>query len=183
MPKALPGELRQAIINDLQEGRLSYEEIAAKRFGDGRKVGTISKIAKKENIPRKNGRPPKRKPFHNKCFQQKSPPQEPIAVENFDPEARLNIIDEALSQLKAILPECAYAKGMMEWSSALERLLEMRRYEEPPKPPETEGDGFYEALEAKVPEIWKDVDAEANAVQVDSLQHKTMETPDLVDPE
>jgi hypothetical protein len=40
-----------------------------------------------------------------------------------------------------------------------------------------------EALEQQTPEVWKDFDAEANAVQVDSLQHKTMETPDLVDPE
>ncbi|HNR59158.1 MAG TPA: hypothetical protein PKJ51_11945, partial [Methanothrix sp.] len=42
---------------------------------------------------------------------------------------RLTLLDEGLSTLKAILPRSRYPKGMMEWTSAVERLLEQRRKE------------------------------------------------------
>lgn len=183
MPKPLPKEIKQAILQDLREGRLSLEEIAAKRLGDGKKVGTISKIAKKAQIPvGKQGRK-KTQTFQQKLSNQKPIAFDDIALESFEPEVRLNLIDSALSQLKAILPETCDAKEIMEWSSALERLLGQRRQEAPPTPPSNESDGFFEALEAKTPEIWKDVDAEADAVQVDPIQHQTVEAPHLVDQE
>jgi hypothetical protein len=183
MPKPLPIEIKHAIIKDLREGRLSHEEIAAKRLGDGRKNGTISKIAKKAQIPvRKQGRR-KAKTFQQKPSSAIPAPLDDIELECFEPEVRLNLIDSALSQLKAILPETCDAKEIMEWSSALEKLLGQRRQEAPPTPPSNESDGFFEALEAKTPEIWIDVDAEVDVVQVDPIQHQTVEAPHLVDQE
>jgi len=129
MPPPLPPEIRNAIIEDLREGRLSFEEIAAKRLGDGGKKQTVSKIANQEGYSRKgNGRPPKkgRRPKVD------TPKPENIAnidLSTFGPEERLLLLDEGLSTLKAILPKSRYPKGMMEWTSAVERLMEQRRKE------------------------------------------------------
>lgn len=49
----IPDEIRAAIIQDGKEGRLSQEEIAAKRLGDKKKVGTISKILRKAGVSTK----------------------------------------------------------------------------------------------------------------------------------
>ena len=98
-------------------------------------------------------------------------------------EKRIALIDKGMAHLEAMLFEIDKPSGMRDWFVALGTAIDKRRLEEPQKPPEDESDGFMEALGLKTPEVWKDFDAEANAVQVDSLQHKTMETPDLVDPE
>jgi hypothetical protein len=71
---------------------------------------------------------------------------------------------------------------MRDWFVALGTAIDKRRLEAPPKIEENESDGFMEALEQKTPEVWKDVDAEADAVQVDPLQPKTVATPHVVDP-
>ena len=129
MPPPLPPEIRNAIIEDLREGRLSFEEIAAKRLGDGGKKRTVSKIANQEGYSRKgNGRPPKkgRRPKVD------TPKPENIAnidLSTFGPEERLALLDVALSELRAILSKSRYPAGMMQWTAALERLLEQRRKE------------------------------------------------------
>jgi hypothetical protein len=129
MPPPLPDEIRNAIIEDLREGRLSFEEIAAKRLGDKKQKYNVSNIAKKEGYSRKgSGRPPKKGRDKKVVF----PKPEEIAdidLTTFGPEERLNLLDEGLSTLKAILPKSRYSKGMMEWTSAVERLLEQRRKE------------------------------------------------------
>ena len=129
MPPPLPPEVRNAIIEDLREGRLSFEEIAAKRLGDGGKKPTVSRIAKKEGYSRKGkGRPPK-KGYQPKVTIPKPEAISEIDLSTFGPEERLTLLDEGLSTLKAILPKSRYPKGMMEWTSAVERLLEQRRKE------------------------------------------------------
>ena len=79
-----------------------------------------------------------------------------------------------------MLPTIDKPGGMRDWFVALGTAIDKRRLEAPEKPPESESDGFFEALEAKTPEIWKD-HAEADAVQVDPLQPQAMADPDLVD--
>lgn len=129
MPPPLPPEVRNAIIEDLREGRLSFEEIAAKRLGDGGKKPTVSRIAKKEGYSRKGkGRPPK-KGYQPTVTTPKPESIAEIDFSTFGPEERLTLLDEGLSTLKAILPKSRYPKGMMEWTSAVERLLEQRRKE------------------------------------------------------
>ena len=94
-------------------------------------------------------------------------------------EKRLALIDAGMKKLEEMLPEIDKPSGMRDWFVALGTAIDKRRLEDPPKPAETESDGFIEALEAKTPEVWKD--AEADAVQVDSLQPQTVENPDMVD--
>ena len=129
MPPPLPPEVRNAIIEDLREGRLSFEEIAAKRLGDGGKKPTVSRIAKKEGYSRKGkGRPPK-KGYQPKVTTPKPETIAEIDLSTFGPEERLLLIDQAISELKAILPKSRYPLGLMQWTTALERLLEQRRKE------------------------------------------------------
>lgn len=174
----IPDEIRAAIIQDGKEGRLSQEEIAAKRLGDKRKVGTISKILRKAGVPtRGNGRP-KGKTFPGKLSDKKSASKKPIKLESFESKNRLDLLDEALSYLKASLPEVYSPKGFSEWTSAAERLLNQRRLEAPAKPLELEDDGFMAALETKTPEVWKD--APDIPVQMDSAKHPPMEDLNLV---
>lgn len=94
-------------------------------------------------------------------------------------EKRLALIDAGMKKLEEMLPDIDKPSGMRDWFVALGTAIDKRRLEDPPKPPETESDGFIEALEAKTPEVWKDV--EADSFQVDPLQPQTMENPDLVD--
>ena len=91
MPPSLPPEVRNAIIEDLREGRLSFEEIAAKRLGDGRKTGTISKIAKKEGLSRGVKTPSKRRAFQRDLSSQKAQSILKIKLESFGPDERLNL--------------------------------------------------------------------------------------------
>jgi len=181
MPPPLSSEIRNAIIADLREGRLSFAEIAAKRLGDGKKTTTISRIAKKEGYSRKgNGRPPA------KGSNRKVPTTEPqrmaeIKLGTFGPEERLALLDQALSELKAILPKSRYPQGMMQWTAALERLLEERRKEVGAGGDNIESDGFFEALETVSPEIWEGIDASDYAVPVGAVQPETMAAPHLVD--
>jgi hypothetical protein len=177
-------ETKAAIIRDGEEGRLTLEEIAAKHLGNKNKLGTVSKILKKANVKLKRSRGDRRKDtFSPKLSDKKTIPQAPLILESFDPEKRLELIDSALSQLKAILPKTNYSKGMNEWTASLERLFNQRREEERATPPAAESDGFFEALETKTPEIWKDVDAQANPIQVAALQLETVATDDMVDQE
>lgn len=95
-------------------------------------------------------------------------------------EKRLALIDAGMKKLEEMLPEIDKPSGMRDWFVALGTAIDKRRLEAPPKPAENESDGFMEALEAKTPEVWKDVDAEADAVQVDSVQSEAMASTDLV---
>jgi hypothetical protein len=181
MPPPLPPEIRNAIIEDLREGRLSFEEIAAKRLGDGGKKQTVSKIANQEGYSRKgNGRPPK-KGRRPKVDTPKPETVADIDLSTFGPDERLLLLDEGLSTLKAILPKSRYPKGMMEWTSALERLLEQRRKETGAGGDKTESDGFFEALEAVSPDIWAGIDASDYTVSVGTIQPQAMANTDLVD--
>ncbi|MCK9521042.1 MAG: hypothetical protein M0R74_18760, partial [Dehalococcoidia bacterium] len=104
-------------------------EIAAKRLGDGGKKPTVSRIAKKEGYSRKGkGRPPK-KGYQPKVTIPKPESIAEIDLSTFGPEERLLLIDQAISELKAILPKSRYPLGLMQWTTALERLLEQRRKE------------------------------------------------------
>jgi len=127
MPKPLPEETRQGIIKDLLEGRLDLEEIAAKHSVS---KGQVSKIAKKQGLSRKGK---KRNGLQSKFPSEKPIPDALLKLETFGPEERLNLIDAALTQLKAILPKTNYSKGMNEWTASVERLFEQRRSEEPPQ--------------------------------------------------
>jgi len=128
MPPPLPDEVRNAIISDLKEGRLSYSEIALMRLGNANKKGTIANIAKKNDL-----RPPPRKKRSQKEFITSKPATVgKVNLKTYNPEARLRLIDKALSYLEDVLGKSRYPKGMMEWTSALERLLDQRRIEEPP---------------------------------------------------
>lgn len=174
----IPDEIRAAIIQDGKEGRLSQEEIAAKRLGDKKKVGTISKILRKAGVPtRGNGRP-KGKTFPGKLSDKKSTSKKPIKLESFESKNRLDLLDEALTYLKASLPDIYSPKGFSEWTSAVERLLNQRRIDAPAVPLEPEDDGFMMALETKTSEVWKD--APDIPVQMDSPEHPSMENLDLV---
>ena len=174
----IPDEIRAAIIQDGKEGRLSQEEIAAKRLGDKKKVGTISKILKKAGVSTKGRGRPKAKSFPGKLSDKKSTSKKPIKLESFESKNRLDLLDEALSYLKASLPEVYSPKGFSEWTSAVERLLNQRRIEAPAAPLEPEDDGFMMALETKTPEVWKD--APDIPVQVDPPEHSPMEDLNLV---
>jgi len=130
MPPPLPPEVRNAIIEDLREGRLSFEEIAAKRLGDGRKTGTISKIAKKEGLSRGVKTPSKRRAFHRDLASQKAQSILKIKLETFGPDERVNLCDTFLSQIKAMVPRITTPKGASDLSAATERLFEQRRKDE-----------------------------------------------------
>jgi len=174
----IPDEIRAAIIQDGKEGRLSQEEIAAKRLGDKKKVGTISKILKKAGVSTKGRGRPKAKSFSANLSTKKSASKKPIKLESFESKNRLDLLDEALSYLKASLPEVYSPKGFSEWTSAVERLLNQRRIEAPAAPLEPEDDGFMMALETKTPEVWKD--APDIPVQMDSSEHSPMADLNLV---
>ena len=130
MPPPLPPEVRNAIIDDLREGRLSFEEIAAKRLGDGRKTGTISKIAKKEGLSRGVKTPSKKRAFHRDVASQKAQSILKIKLETFGPDERVNLCDTFLSQIKAMVPRITTPKGASDLSAAAERLFEQRRKDE-----------------------------------------------------
>jgi hypothetical protein len=128
MPPPLPPEVRNAICEDGRDGRLTRKEIAALRLGDEKKHGTVTRILKQAGIPssRKRGQSKK---FHDKCSIPKPETIADINLEHFGPEERLLLIDQAISELKAILPKSRYPLGLMQWTTALERLLEQRRKE------------------------------------------------------
>ena len=178
MPPPLPPEIRNAIIEDLREGRLSFEEIAAKRLGDGGKKPTVSRIAKKEGYSRKGkGRPPK-KGYQPKVTTPKPESIAEIDFSTFGPEERLTLLDEGLSTLKAILPKSRYPKGMMEWTSAVERLLEQRRKETGAGGADLEPDGYLEAVRLTAEDDWKE---EAAAISMEAAESQTANGDELVD--
>ena len=178
MPPPLPPEIRNAIIEDLREGRLSFEEIAAKRLGDGGKKPTVSRIAKKEGYSRKGkGRPPK-KGYQPKVTTPKPETIAEIDLSTFGPEERLTLLDEGLSTLKAILPKSRYPKGMMEWTSAVERLLEQRRKETGAGGADLEPDGYLEAVRLTAEDDWKE---EAAAISMEAAESQTANGDELVD--
>jgi len=96
-------------------------------------------------------------------------------------EKRITLIDLGMQHLEDMLPTIDKPSGMRDWFVALGTAIDKRRLEAPAKAEETESDGFMEALEKKTPDVWKDVNAEADPVQVDPIQHKAVETSDLVD--
>ena len=178
MPPPLPPEVRNAIIEDLREGRLSFEEIAAKRLGDGGKKPTVSRIAKKEGYSRKGkGRPPK-KGYQPKVTIPKPESIAEIDFSTFGPEERLLLIDQALSELKAILPKSRYPAGIMQWTAALERLLDQRRKETGTEGDGTESDDYLEAVRATAKDDWKD---EVGALQVEAPEPEAAKGDELVD--
>lgn len=174
----ISNETKAAIIDDLKEDRLSYGEIAAKRLGNAKRKGEISKIASKEGIIRKDRRGKPKRSFHPKVSSAKPVSNKPVKIETFDPKNRVDLLDEALTYLKASLPGIYSPKGFSEWTSAVERLLNQRRIEAPAAPIEPEDDGFMMALETKTPEVWQD--APDIPVQMDSAEHPPMENLNLV---
>lgn len=124
----LSEEIKNAIIDDLKEDRLDYEEIAAKRLQDGTKKYIISRIAKKVGLSRKNRR---RNGCKSKVAPKKVVSVKPVKIATFDAETRLSLIDEAITIHKTLLSGCTDPYKMDKWSAALERLLEQRREEEP----------------------------------------------------
>jgi len=174
----LSNEIKAAIIDDLKEDRLSLEEIAAKRLGDPKRRGTISKIASKEGIIRKDRRVKPKGCFQSNVSTKKPISIKPTKIETFDPKNRVDLLDEALTYLKASLPSIYSPKGFSEWTSAVERLLNQRRIEAPAAPIEPEDDGFMIALETKTSEVWQD--APDIPVQMDSSEHPPMENLNLV---
>lgn len=171
-------DLKRAIIDDIREGRLTFAEIAAKRLGNPKRKGEISRFATSAGISRKDRRGRPKKSFLGKVSSQNSVPGKPIKIETFEKDTRLALIDEALSYLKANLPQIKHPKGFSEWTSALDRLLNQRRIEAPAAPSNIEDDGFMAALETKTPEVWKD--APNIPIQMDSSEHTSMENIDLV---
>lgn len=183
MSPPLADDLVQKILDDLQSdrykaGNISVEEIAAIRLGDRKKGGTISKLAKKNNIPLRRQGQSKKNPFQQKHSNKESRSDKPLKVECFTAEARLSLIDEAITIHKSLLPGVKDPYKMEKWSAALDRLLEQRRIEEPPVLPSAEDDGFYDRLDDKAEEIWN---AQNIIIQVDSAKPETMDSPDLVD--
>jgi len=118
-----------------------------------------------------------------KNFDQSKQKKVRLTRKEFSSEKRIALIDQGMAHLEDMLPDIDKPSGMRDWFVALGTAIDKRRLEEPQKIAENESDGFFEALEAKTPEIWKDVDAEADAVQVDPIQHQTVEAPHLVDQE
>jgi hypothetical protein len=106
-----------------------------------------------------------------------------LARKEYSAGKRIALIDRGMQHLEDMLPGIDKPSGMRDWFVALGTAIDKRRLEAPPKTEGNESDGFMEALEQKTPEVWKDVDAEADTVQVDSLQPKTVEASHLVDPE
>ncbi len=127
-------ELRQAIIDDLKEDRLDYEEIAAKRLGDSKRKMVVSRIAIKNDLSRKDRRGKPNKSNKQKVSSEKPSSNKPIQIVTFGPDARLSLIDEAITIHKGLLASIADPYKMDKWSAALERLLEQRREEEPGDP-------------------------------------------------
>lgn len=154
MPKAISNDERKDIIQAIKEGHGCGE--IARAFG--RSKSTISDIAKEEGLQ----------------FGERSRTKTATAVRKaYLSEQRLILVDDGLQKLEDLLPGIKKAKDMRFWAIALGTLIDKRRLEEPPTPP-TENDGFIEALEKKVPEIWQGVEeqhAENNSVQVDSSEH------------
>jgi len=129
MPPPLPPEVRNAIIEDLREGRLSQKEIAATRLGSEKAKGTVSRIAKQAGITPARTRGQSIRSSKPKVSSPKPETIAKIKLETFGPEERLLLIDQAISELKAVLSQSRYPAGMMQWTAALERLLEQRRKE------------------------------------------------------
>lgn len=124
-------EVKNAIIDDLKEDRLTFEEIAAKRLGDPKKKNVIGNIAQKAHLSRKDRRGKSRRSHIPKVTGNKPTSDKPIKVMTFGPETRLSLIDEAITIHKSLLPGITDSYKMDKWSAALERLLEQRREEEP----------------------------------------------------
>lgn len=137
---AIPEDLKQAIIDDLKEDRLSFEEIAAKRLGNPKKKNIIGNIANANGYSRKDRRGKSRRSHVPKVTTGKSSTAKPIEIVTFGPEKRLSLIDEAITIHKSLLPSITDAYKMEKWSAALDRLLEQRRIEEPTDPNDTEQD-------------------------------------------
>ncbi len=127
----IDSETKAAIIEDLREDRLTYPEIAAKRLGDAKKKITITRIAAEAGLSRKDRMGKSRRRYNPQGSSQKSTTRKPVKIESFDEKARLSLIDEALSHLKANLPQVTHPKGFSDWTAALDRLLTQRREEEP----------------------------------------------------
>jgi hypothetical protein len=184
MSPPLAEDLVRKILDDLQSdrykaGNISLEEIAAIRLGDRKKGGTISKLAKKHKIPlRKQGLNKRGVSFQSPHSNKEPKSSEPLKVECFTAEARLSLIDEAITIHKSLLPGVKDPYKMEKWSAALDRLLEQRRIEEPPVLSSGEDDGFYDKLEGKAEEIWN---AQNIIIQVGSSKPETMGSSDLVD--
>lgn len=123
-------EVRNAIIEDLKEDRLTFEEIAAKRLGDPKKKNIIGKIAEKANLSRKDRRGKHRKSHSPKVADTKPTSPKPIQIETFGSGTRLSLIDEAITIHKSLLANCTDPYKMDKWSAALERLFDQRRMEE-----------------------------------------------------
>lgn len=186
MAPPLPDEIVRKILEDLnseryKSGNLSLAEIAAIRLGDNKKGGTISKLAKKHKIQLRKQGVTKKKPFQSGHSSKETQSEDPINVECFTPEARLLLIDTALSQLKAILPKTNYSKGMNEWTSSAERLMNLRREEEPDDHNDTEDDGYLEAVRSTASEDWADAKKEACSIPVEATEQETEDGPELVD--
>ena len=172
MAKALPEETRQAVIKDILEGRLDFEEISKKHSVS---KGQVSKIAAKQGASRKKK---KRNGFESKVSTSEPITIDPEKIETFDSEKRLNLIDAALTQLKIILPKTNYSKGMNEWTSAAEKLMNLRREEEPIDPNETESDDYLDAVKATAKDDWKE---EACAFQMEASEPEATQSDELVD--
>lgn len=127
----LSEEIKNAIIDDLKEDRLTFEEIAAKRLGDPKKKNVIGNIAQKAHLSRKDRRGKSRRSHTPKVISNKPTSGKPVKVVTFGPETRLSLIDEAITIHKSLLSGCTDPYKMDKWSAALERLLEQRRTEEP----------------------------------------------------
>ena len=155
-------KVRSQIENDLRNNRAINQ--IKKSYGVGSK--TVYQVMDEAGIPRERREHSQTKNAN-------------IARKEYCSEKRISLIDAGMKKLEEMLPDIDKPSGMRDWFVALGTAIDKRRLEDPPKPPETESDGFIEALEAKTPEVWKD--AEADAVQVDSLQPQTVENPDMVD--
>ena len=175
---AISNDTKAAIIKDGEEGRLTQQEIAAKHLGNKDLDGSVSRILKAAGVKtRKPGRP-KGKIYNPNSSSQKSQSPKPIKLEEFNGDARLALIDEALSHLKASLPQVRHPKGFSDWTSALDRLLNQRREEEPNDPGDTEDDGYLSAVRETAKDDWKE---EASALQVASTEQKAAPGNELVD--
>ena len=127
----LTEEIKNVIIDDLKEDRLTFEEIAAKRLGDPKKKNVIGNIAQKAHLSRKDRRGKSRRSHTPKVTGNKPTSGKPLKIVTFGAETRLSLIDEAITLHKSLLPGCTDPYKMDKWSAALERLLEQRREEEP----------------------------------------------------
>ncbi len=160
---ALSEKLRRQIENDLKNKRPINQ--IKKAYGVGSK--TVYKVRDDAGIPPRE------------CGEHSQTKNANAARREYCAEKRIALIDAGIKKLEEMLPTIDKPNGMKDWFVALGTAIDKRRLESPPEPPKGESDGFLEALTAKTPEVWKDV--EADTVQVDAVQSEAMADTDLVD--